>query len=114
MTINGWIQIALFCAVVIALTKPLGGYMTRVFAGERTLLRPVLGPLERGIYRLRRRAPIPRAGPCQCGWRQLTHGSVLTITNPCLGLPRVFSIDCFGGDEERRRRPTRRNSPVRA
>src|ERR1700676_3973289 len=52
MTINGWIQIALFCVIMIALTKPLGGYMTRVFTGERTWLRPVLGPLERGIYRL--------------------------------------------------------------
>jgi K+-transporting ATPase ATPase A chain len=52
MTINGWIQIALFCAVLIALTKPFGGYMTRVFTGERTLLSPVLGPLERGLYRL--------------------------------------------------------------
>jgi potassium-transporting ATPase potassium-binding subunit len=52
MTLNGWIQIALFCAVVVALVKPLGLYMTRVFAGERTLLSPVLAPLERGLYRL--------------------------------------------------------------
>ncbi len=51
MTINGWIQIALFCAVVLALVKPLGLYMTRVFTGERTLLSPVLGPIERGLYR---------------------------------------------------------------
>ncbi|MBX9932616.1 MAG: potassium-transporting ATPase subunit KdpA [Methylobacterium sp.] len=50
MTINGWIQIALFCAVVLALVKPLGGYMTRVFNGERTLLSPVLAPLENGLY----------------------------------------------------------------
>ena len=46
MTINGWIQIAAFCAVIILLVKPLGGYMTRVFTGERTLLSPVLGPVE--------------------------------------------------------------------
>ena len=52
MTINGWIQIALFCMVVIAITKPLGGYMTRVFNGERTFLHPVLRPIERGIYAL--------------------------------------------------------------
>ncbi|AWN37921.1 potassium-transporting ATPase subunit KdpA [Methylobacterium radiodurans] len=51
MTLNGWIQIALFCAVVLALVKPLGAYMTRVFTGERTLLSPVLGPIERGLYR---------------------------------------------------------------
>ena len=52
MTTNGWIQIALFCAVVLALVKPLGFYMTRVFGGERTLLSPVLGPVERGLYRV--------------------------------------------------------------
>jgi potassium-transporting ATPase potassium-binding subunit len=51
MTPNGWIQIALFCAVVLALVKPLGWYMTRVFEGERTPLSPVLGPVERGLYR---------------------------------------------------------------
>lgn len=52
MTTNGWIQIALFCAIVLALVKPLGFYMTRVFGGERTLLSPVLGPVERGLYRV--------------------------------------------------------------
>jgi K+-transporting ATPase ATPase A chain len=50
MTANGWIQIALFCAIVILITRPLGGYMTRVFEGERTFLSPLLRPLERGIY----------------------------------------------------------------
>ena len=50
MTINGWIQIALYCAIVIALVKPLGLYMTRVFSGERTFLSPVLRPVERGLY----------------------------------------------------------------
>ena len=52
MTFNGWLQIALFCAVVVLLVKPFGGYMTRVFTGERTFLSPVLGPLERVFYRL--------------------------------------------------------------
>ncbi|MFJ7438094.1 potassium-transporting ATPase subunit KdpA [Methylorubrum thiocyanatum] len=51
MTLIGWFQIALFCAVVLALVKPLGAYMTRVFAGERTILSPVLVPIERGLYR---------------------------------------------------------------
>jgi K+-transporting ATPase ATPase A chain len=50
MTLNGWLQIALFCVVVTLLVKPFGGYMTKVFAGERNFLSPVLGPLERGIY----------------------------------------------------------------
>src|SRR5271170_3424791 len=50
MTANGWIQIAIFCAAVIAVTRPLGGYMTRVFNGDRTLLGPVLRPVERAVY----------------------------------------------------------------
>ena len=50
MTISGWVQIALFGAIVIAITRPFGGYMTRVFAGERTFLSPVLRPLERAVY----------------------------------------------------------------
>jgi potassium-transporting ATPase potassium-binding subunit len=50
MTLNGWLQIALFSGIVIVITRPLGGYMTRVFAGERTLLSPLLRPIERAIY----------------------------------------------------------------
>src|SRR6185312_2160951 len=52
MTINGWIQIALYCVILIAITKPFGGYLARVFNGERTLLSPVLRPVERALYRL--------------------------------------------------------------
>jgi potassium-transporting ATPase potassium-binding subunit len=50
MTSNGWLQIALFGVIVIAITRPFGGYMTRVFAGERTFLSPILRPLERLVY----------------------------------------------------------------
>ncbi len=50
MTVIGWIQILLYTAIVVALVKPLGGYMTRVFNGERTFLSPVLRPVEAGIY----------------------------------------------------------------
>ena len=50
MTIIGWIQILLYCAIVVALVMPLGGYMTRVFNGERTFLSPVLRPVEAGLY----------------------------------------------------------------
>src|SRR5580693_10670126 len=50
MTISGWIQIALFGAIVILITRPLGGYMTRVFNGERTFLSPILRPVERAVY----------------------------------------------------------------
>ncbi len=52
MTLNGWLQILLYCGIIIVLVKPLGGYMTRVFSGERTFLSPVLVPVERGLYAL--------------------------------------------------------------
>lgn len=52
MTLNGWLQILVFCGIVLVLVKPLGAYMTRVFSGERTLLSPVLVPIERGLYAL--------------------------------------------------------------
>src|SRR5215471_10093771 len=50
MTIEGWVQIALFSVIIIVITRPLGGYMTRVFNGERTFLSPVLRPVERAVY----------------------------------------------------------------
>src|ERR1039458_1061632 len=52
MTTNGWIQIGVFLAVLLAITKPLGAYMAKVFSGERTLLDPVLRPIERLLYRI--------------------------------------------------------------
>src|SRR5499426_1911586 len=50
MTFIGWIQIILYIAFVVALVKPLGWYMTRVFNGERTFLSPVLQPIEAALY----------------------------------------------------------------
>ncbi|TJW42234.1 MAG: potassium-transporting ATPase subunit A, partial [Mesorhizobium sp.] len=50
MTLNGWIQILVYCGIVVLLVKPLGGYMHRIFNGDRTFLSPILGPLERGLY----------------------------------------------------------------
>jgi potassium-transporting ATPase potassium-binding subunit len=52
MTANGWLQILFFLALVFLVTKPLGIYMARVFAGERTFLHPVLRPIEKLLYRL--------------------------------------------------------------
>jgi potassium-transporting ATPase potassium-binding subunit len=52
MTSNGWFQIILFLLVVLALTKPLGVFMARVFNREKTFLDPVLRPLERLLYKL--------------------------------------------------------------
>jgi potassium-transporting ATPase potassium-binding subunit len=52
MTAMGWFQILLFFAIVLAITKPLGTFMYRVFEGERTFLHPIVRPIERLIYRL--------------------------------------------------------------
>jgi len=51
MTLIGWVQILLYCAIIVALTPLLGGYMTRVFNGERTFLTPILRPVELALYR---------------------------------------------------------------
>ena len=50
MTVIGWTQILLYCAIIVAITPVLGGYMTRVFNGERNFLSPILRPVEAAIY----------------------------------------------------------------
>ncbi len=52
MTLNGWLQILLFCGIITALTKPLGGYMTRVFNGDQNVIPPFFRLFERGLYRI--------------------------------------------------------------
>lgn len=52
MSLNGFQQIGLFFLVLLALTRPLGSYMARVYEGAPLLLNPLLRPIERGIYRL--------------------------------------------------------------
>jgi potassium-transporting ATPase potassium-binding subunit len=52
MTTNGWIQIFVFLALILAITKPLGVFMAKVFSGERTFFDPVARPIERLLYRV--------------------------------------------------------------
>jgi len=52
MSIGGIFQIILYFAVLLALVRPLGSYMARVYQGEPGGLRRFLGPVERLIYRL--------------------------------------------------------------
>src|ERR1700721_2551618 len=52
MTANGWFQILVFLALILAVTKPMGVFMTRVFSRERTFLDPVMRPVERLLYRV--------------------------------------------------------------
>jgi len=50
MTGNGILQIAIYFLLILALAKPVGAYMARLFNGERTFLHPILRPLERLCY----------------------------------------------------------------
>ena len=52
MNLYSWLQLIFYLVVLLALAKPLGSFMARVYQGERTFLDPVLGPVERLIYRL--------------------------------------------------------------
>src|SRR6202050_1228148 len=52
MTVIGWVQILLYCAIIIAITPILGAYMTRVLNGERPWLPPSLRPVEIAIYKM--------------------------------------------------------------
>jgi len=51
MMLVGWLQIVTFMAAIGLLTWPLGGYLTKVYAGQRTPLQPLLGPIEQTLYR---------------------------------------------------------------
>jgi K+-transporting ATPase ATPase A chain len=55
--LQGWVQIAVFLAVLIALIKPVGVYMARVFTNQRVFLTPVVGPIERLAYKVLRVRP---------------------------------------------------------
>jgi K+-transporting ATPase ATPase A chain len=52
MTVLDWLQIALYLVILLALVKPLGAFMARVFQGEHTFLTPAAGPIERLVYRI--------------------------------------------------------------
>ncbi len=57
MTIAGWLQALLLFLVVLACVKPLGGFMARVFSGERVFLTPIVAPIESAIYNICRIDP---------------------------------------------------------
>ena len=52
MTPNGIFQIFLYTAVILALAKPMGAFMAKIYSGERTWLHRILRPMETGIYRI--------------------------------------------------------------
>ena len=111
MTFLGWAQIALFCLVVVALARPLGGYMTRVFAGERTLLSPVLGRSSAGSTALAGVDPARRAalGDLRARHAAVQPGWAAACSTRCSGCRRVLPLNPQG--LARGRRPTSRSTP---
>lgn len=89
MTQNGFVQIGLYFVVLLALVKPLGWYMARVYEGQSCGLDRVVGPLERLIYRL-------------CGVRQTeemdwkTYGIAMLLFN-AMGLVAVYALQRLQG-----------------
>jgi len=79
-----WLQIALYLALLVLLARPLGEYMARVYAGERTFLTPALGGLERGLLRL-----IGARADEESDWR--TYGLGLLVFN-ALGFLVVYAL----------------------
>jgi K+-transporting ATPase ATPase A chain len=81
VTINGWVQIAIYCAIIIAVTAPFGRYMTRVFNGERTFLTPVLRWLERLIYLI-----------CRVDEREEQHWTIYAVAMLAFSFVGFFSL----------------------
>ena len=84
MNANGWLQILLYCVLLLATVRPLGGYLYRLFAGERVCLSPLLAPLERGCYRL---AGIDASQ--EQNWRQ--YGLAMLLFN-LLGFVLLYAL----------------------
>lgn len=84
MTIIGWIQIVVFFATIVAVTKPLGVFMFRVFETSRPPLARVLGPVERGVYRLSGVAPT-----LEQTWKQYTFA---LLAFSALGMVVTYAI----------------------
>ena len=89
MTFNGFLRIAIYLIVLVLLTKPLGGYMARVYQGERTLLTRVLGPVERLIYR------VIGVNPDQeMGWKTYT---VAVLLFSVIGILFLYALQRLQG-----------------
>jgi K+-transporting ATPase ATPase A chain len=89
MTANGFLQIAIYLTVLVLLAKPLGGYMARVYQGDRTLLGQVLGPVERLTYRL-----IGVKPEQEMGWKTYTLAVLLFSV---LGILFLYALQRLQG-----------------
>ncbi len=89
MTAISWLQLALYCGLLVAVAKPLGAYMARVYEGEARVAEKVLGPLERITYRLLRIDPKE-----EMTWRTY---AVATIFFNVAGLLAVYLLQRVQG-----------------
>lgn len=89
MSAWSWLQLALYGIVLLALVKPLGAFMARVYQGERTLLHPLLVPVERFFYRIAGIDP-----KSEMGWP--TYALALLLFNG-LGLLAVYVLQRVQG-----------------
>lgn len=89
MNLYDWLQIVVFFAVLLVAVKPLGGYMARVFSGEKTILSRGLFPVERFIYRLSRITADE-----EMNWKQY---SIAMLAFNALGLAAVYGLQRWQG-----------------
>jgi K+-transporting ATPase ATPase A chain len=90
MTISGWAEIALVLVLIVLTAWPLGVYMARLLAGERTLLSPVFGPVERGLYAV---SGIDPAKPM--GWREYTTALIVLNAIHFLMLYAILRLQAY-------------------
>ncbi len=87
MNVYGWLQVVIYIAIILALAKPLGSYMARVYGGKRIILSPVFGPVERFFYRLAGVDP-----EADMSWKEYT--LALLLFNG-LGILMVYTLQRF-------------------
>ena len=92
MSWQGWLQIGVFLALIVASVKPLGAYMARVFEGEHVVLEKALGWLERLIYRA---CGVPKADDAR-EMKWTTYAGAMLLFN-CVGVVVVYVIQRVQG-----------------
>jgi len=97
MSVRDWVQLALFLVLLLAATKPLAIYMEKIFDGEATFLSPVLGPIEKWIYRCMRLNPHEDQPWAKYSFQLLVFSAVsLAFTYALLRLQHVLPLNPAG------------------
>ena len=94
MTVQGWMLIAAFVAILLALTKPMGNWLFALYGGRRTPLHSVLGPVERGFYRLSGIDPSEEQGWKRYAVHMLVfNAALMLLTYALLRLQAVLPLN---------------------